>query len=147
MGHTAGQVPPVNQTLTALDSSSWSYDAGGRLTTTCDFLAGGSCATSTGRHTDFTYDALGHPLTQKVYAAAGTGSLQLCWVNTYTLDGVPASTQSGRQRRHLRQRQHDHAGLSVHRPVAQATSSLDRRPGSLCEHGGRLQEVAHPTTP
>jgi RHS repeat-associated protein len=90
MGHQVTQVPPVNQTLTALDSRSWTYDAGGRLTTMCDYAAGGSCATAS-RHTDTTYDGLGRVLTSKVYAGAGTGSLKLSWTNTWKPDGSQAT--------------------------------------------------------
>jgi len=90
MGHQVTQVPPVNQTLTALDSRSWTYDVGGRLTTVCDYAAGGSCATAS-RHTDTTYDGLGRVLTSRVYAGAGTGSLKLGWTNTWNPDSSQAT--------------------------------------------------------
>jgi RHS repeat-associated protein len=91
MGRQVTQVPPINQTLTALDSRSWTYDAGSRLTTVCDFAAGGSCATAS-RHTDTTYDGVGRVLTSKVYAGAGTGSLKLSWTDSWNPDGSQAST-------------------------------------------------------
>jgi RHS repeat-associated protein len=90
MGHQVSQVPPVNQTATALSSRSWTYDAGGRLTSICDFAAGGTCATAT-RHTDFTYDPLGRELTRTVYQGSGTGSPKLSWTNTWNPDGSQGS--------------------------------------------------------
>jgi RHS repeat-associated protein len=90
MGHRVTQVPPVNQTATVLSSRSWAYDAGGRLTSLCDFAAGGSCA-SASRHTDFTYDALGRELTRTVYQGFGTGTPKLTWTNTWNADGMQAS--------------------------------------------------------
>ncbi len=90
MGHQVSQAPPVNQTLTALSSRSWTYDAGGRLTSVCDFAAGGSCATAT-RHTDPTYDGLGRELSRTVYSGSGTGTPKLAWTTTYNPDGSQAS--------------------------------------------------------
>ena len=90
MGHQVSQAPPVNQTAAALSSRIWTYDVGGRLTSVCDFAAGGSCATAT-RHTDFTYDNLGRELTRTAYAGSGTSTPKLTWTNTWNADGTQAT--------------------------------------------------------
>jgi RHS repeat-associated protein len=94
MGRIVSQVPPVNVLAgsTATNSKSWVFDVEGRVTSQCDFAAGGSCTTSTNRHTDYTYDNVGRELAQKVYAGPGTtGNLRLSWTKTYNLDSTQSS--------------------------------------------------------
>ena len=91
LGNQRLQVPADNLTTTDLNSRSWTYDPGGRLTTMCDFATGGSCTTSTTRHTDYAYDPLGRQLTERVYAGAGTGSLRLGWTRAYSADSLLTS--------------------------------------------------------
>jgi RHS repeat-associated protein len=64
-GRLALQVPPVNAVLgmTALGTTRWTYDAGGRLSVSCDAVAGStSCSSGTilGTTTP-TYDDVGRP--------------------------------------------------------------------------------------
>ena len=92
-GHVVGQVAPVNNLAgaVALDTKSWAYDAGGRLTSQCDVTSGGTCA-SPARHTDMTYDGIGRTLTVKTYLGAGTsGNLKLSWTKTYDADSTLTS--------------------------------------------------------
>ena len=91
MGHLVSQVPPVTTSLTALDTTAWTYDAGGQLTSTCDYPAGGSCATNADRHTNFAYDGMLRPTISHLYT--GTGStLVLSTVTDYDVDGNPTLT-------------------------------------------------------
>ena len=76
-GNQVSQVPPANTTLTPLDSTVWTYDGGGRLTSVTDQTNGGLV---THRHTDTpasAYDALGRLLVSPTYLGSGTGTLAL----------------------------------------------------------------------
>lgn len=95
-GHLAVQTPPVNVTATALASTRWEYDTGGRLARSCDTSAPGtSCAAggaSVVRTVTQTYDAVGRTTRQDTYAGA-QATLALRTDTTYLGDGQPAQTK------------------------------------------------------
>ena len=66
----------------------WSYQPGGRLASVVDRAAGGG---TIGRHTDFTHDALGRVLTERVYLGSGTSNLELSFTNTWNPDSTRAA--------------------------------------------------------
>jgi RHS repeat-associated protein len=102
MGHTVTQIAPVNQTATALNSTAWTYDAGGRLTSVCDYPAGGQKCTNTGqqdhtRRTATEYDDLSRTLIVKVFDRSDgvEGVPELQTTTAYDPDcGSPSSVSS-----------------------------------------------------
>src|SRR6185369_17287370 len=93
VGRQTKTIPPVNTAITALTTEQTVYDAGGRVTQTCRYPAGSSWGQYTSRHTDFTYDNLGRPLTQKTYdrgASPAADTLKFTKTFTWNKDGSPA---------------------------------------------------------
>ncbi|HVN12137.1 MAG TPA: RHS repeat-associated core domain-containing protein, partial [Kineosporiaceae bacterium] len=97
-GHLAAQTPPVNQTATALASTRWEYDAGGRLAASCDTTAPASTCAAGGASVARTvvpaYDGVGRTVRLDTYQGAGTGTLALRTATTdYLGDGSPAEAR------------------------------------------------------
>ncbi len=74
--------------MAALDTSVWTYGAGGRLTTSVDQTPGGTVR----RHTDNTYDGVGRLTGSITYQGAGTGTPKIRTTTAWTVDGQQAST-------------------------------------------------------
>ncbi len=87
-GHKVSEVPPVNLAMAALDTSTWTFDPGGRLTSSADQAAAGTVH----RHTDLAYDGVGRISASIVYQGAGTATPRIRTTNTWLGDGAQAST-------------------------------------------------------
>lgn len=81
------EIPPVNVTATALDTTVWTYNAAGQLTNQTSQNA----TPTVHRHTDLTYDAVGRVTQSIVYAGSGTGTPKIKTTTTYLGDGAQAS--------------------------------------------------------
>jgi len=88
-GHLVSETPPtITSSITQLGRTLWTYDAGDRLTETCDVTITTSACSSSTRYQDTTYDKLGRPTIVKAYTgAAGSGTLRLQTTTTYLGDG------------------------------------------------------------
>lgn len=87
-GHLVSETPPTVSSITQLDRTLWTYDAGGRLTETCDVAISASACSSATRYTDQTYDKLGRAAVTTVSTGgAPNGTPRLVTTNTYLGDG------------------------------------------------------------
>jgi len=93
-GRMIREIPPVNQTAQALATLISVYDAGGRLTQTCDAPAGTTTCTAGGvlRTTIHTYDAAGRTKRSDTYSGPAT-TLALRTDTTYLGDGQAAQVK------------------------------------------------------
>ena len=89
-GQMSLQTPPLNATATALATTRWVYDEGGRLAKRCEAPAGTSSCAAGGvlRTTTPTYDAAGRVTQTDVHAGPGT-TLALRTQTMYRGDGQP----------------------------------------------------------
>ncbi len=90
MGRMATQVAPVNVTATALDTTVWAYETGGRLASVTDQSP--TLFPTIGRHVDMAYDDVGRVTSSIVYAGSGTGSPKQTTTTAYAVDGSPTQT-------------------------------------------------------
>jgi RHS repeat-associated protein len=97
LGRQTKQIPPVNTTAVALNTSETVYELGGRVDKTCTYPAGGSCASTTNtRWTDLVSDALGRTKTTQVYdRSTGSDVLNFTFTTTYNVDSTPTSMSDG----------------------------------------------------
>src|SRR5262249_41904885 len=96
LGRQTKTIPPVNTAITALTTEEIVFQPGGRVDKTCRYPAGTSCASTNSRHTDFTYDNVGRPLTQKTYdRGAGSDTLKFTKTLTWNADGSPNTVNEG----------------------------------------------------
>jgi len=96
MGRQITVKSPDTTTVAKLDMNETVYDSGGRVTKTCVYPAYptlGSCTgTTTTRHTDMAYDALGRNRTASVYdRTSGSDVLKFTRTQTWNKDSTIAS--------------------------------------------------------
>jgi RHS repeat-associated protein len=92
-GRMSRQTPPVNTTASALATSIWVYDAGGRMTARCEAPAATANCASAGVYRTVTpnYDAVGRAIQLDTHSGPGT-TLVLRTATTFLGDGQPART-------------------------------------------------------
>ena len=97
LGRLTKTIPPVNATLTALDTSETVYEPGGYLDKTCTYPAGGSCSSTTNTHwTDVVSDKLGRTKQTIVKdRTSGSDVTKFTFTTAFNLDGSPASVTDG----------------------------------------------------
>ena len=83
-GHQASEIPPVNQTAAALDTTLWAYNAAGQLTS----QTSQNTTPTIHRHTDLTYDNVGRVTQSIVYQNSGTGTPKIKTTTSYLGDGA-----------------------------------------------------------
>ena len=81
--------PPLNTSAVVLNLTETQYDAGGRVSKTCSYPAGGSCSgTSNTRTVTRTYDPVGRPT---VATVAENGTTRLVTATAYNADASVGS--------------------------------------------------------
>jgi RHS repeat-associated protein len=93
LGRRISETPPVNTSQTALDSTLWTYEPGGRLGAACRAAAGTTSCTAAGAHrrTAYGYDDLGRETTRQAYSGASAATLRATTTTTYGADGTVTS--------------------------------------------------------